>query len=454
MKNLFYNVPARKKFLKSKTTELAHILEIVSRQALIRPNIHFKLLHEASVLINSPKSINPLEPFISIFGVESAKQMIPVNYESEEVHITGFTSKPELSRATRENEIFYVNKRYVKSKILSDATEEAYKTLLMKNRYPVILVNIEIKASKIDVNIHPTKREIRFDNPLKIHTAIIEALSNALASEELWRGSKIIQKDTIDVQTKLPFGIVDESSIEMNTEQSESSDLSIVNQAELFTVNTELGFRTTVKGLLSETKTVIFSDSFWLKPLGQALQLYALCESSEGIAIVDIHAAHERIKYEEIIKRYNQSKLELQELLQPITFKLTPEQIIFIKDYLPQFQKLGLNFELFGGSTYLIRNIPIVMDLSITENDIKNMIEEIRNEIPNLTTLNERIDLMIKKMACHSVVRGGDSVNLDKIVTILRDLGKCEKPFTCPHGRPTIIKITARDLEKEFGRII
>ncbi|HUT81026.1 MAG TPA: DNA mismatch repair endonuclease MutL [Candidatus Bathyarchaeia archaeon] len=455
VRNLFYNVPARKKFLKSKTTELGHILEIVSRQALIRPNIHFKLLHEVSVLINSPKSNNPLEPFISIFGVESAKKMLPVAYETEDARITGYTSIPDLSRATRESEIFYVNKRFVKSKILTEAVEEAYKTLLMKNRYPMVFLNIELNASKVDVNIHPTKREIRFDDASKIHSIVVEAVTKALASEDLWRGSKSILKDKIELaQTKLPFGLVEQSSIGQEKLTEKLVKPSITNQTGILSIDSELGFRLSVEGLQSESRTILFSESFWLKPLGQALQLYALCESSEGIAIVDLHAAHERIKYEELMKRYDDSKLENQELLQPITFSFNPEQLIFIKDYLFQFQKLGLNFELFGGSTYIIRSLPVIMDFSLTELDIKNMIEEIRNEIPNLKTLNERIDLIIKKMACHSVVRGGDSVNLNKIITILKELSICKKPFTCPHGRPTIIKIAIKDLEKEFGRII
>jgi len=162
IRNLFFNVPARKKFLKTPTTELGHILELATRQALIHPEIHFKLLHNKSTLLNSPSSTNPLEPFISVFGVEMAKQMIPVKLEKDGIRISGFTSIPSLSRASRDYEILYVNKRYIRSKMISEAVEEAYKTLLMKHRYPVVLLNIDIDGSKVDVNIHPTKREVRF----------------------------------------------------------------------------------------------------------------------------------------------------------------------------------------------------------------------------------------------------------------------------------------------------
>ncbi|MCK5183840.1 MAG: DNA mismatch repair endonuclease MutL, partial [Candidatus Heimdallarchaeota archaeon] len=202
VKNLFFNVPARKKFLKTKTTELGHIIEIVTRQAMIRPNLHFKLLHEKSVLLNSPKSKNSLEPFISVFGVEMAKQMIPINFEKDDIAITGFTSSPALSRSTRDYEMLYVNKRYVKSKLLSEAIEEAYKTLLMKNRYPVTLLNIKLPSLEIDVNIHPTKREVRFNNAKGIFEVVREAIADSLSSSELWREDKTLLKKSSEKISK------------------------------------------------------------------------------------------------------------------------------------------------------------------------------------------------------------------------------------------------------------
>ena len=203
-----------------------------------------------------------------------------------------------------------------------------------------------------------------------------------------------------------------------------------------------------------ELNVIKFSELFWLKPLNHVLALYVLCETNEGIAIVDIHAAHERVKYEDLIEKYQKSKIELQEMLQPITFKLTREQIALIEDLLPQLQSLGINFELFGGNTYLLRRLPITMDLIKTEEDILDFLDDIKNEIPKTKSLDDRIDLIIKKMACHSVVRSGETIPLNKIFSILKQLSTCKKPFTCPHGRPTIIKISQKELEKEFKRII
>ncbi|MHA1221011.1 MAG: DNA mismatch repair endonuclease MutL [Candidatus Heimdallarchaeota archaeon] len=453
VKNLFYNVPARKKFLKTKTTELGHIIEIVSRHALIRPTIHFKLQHEASILVNSPKSENSLEPFIAIFGVPTAKKMIPIAYEKDDIQITGYTSMPDLSRSTRDHEMFFVNKRYVKSKLLSEAVEEAYKTLLMRNRYPVVFVNIKLDSAKLDVNIHPTKREIRFAETTKIATTLTEAIAAALASKELWRETKTVLQESSEImQSSLPFERI--GALEKTNSSSTQEKILVEHEQLIPGLNSTLSFQTGTARITSESQIIRFSESFWVRPLGQVLQLYALCESSEGIAIVDIHAAHERVRYEELLQRYEDSKIEIQELLQPITFTLNPEQIAFIQDYLEQFQTLGLSIELFGGNIFLVRSLPVVMDLALKEEDIVNLLEEIRNEMPKVQTLNERIDLILKKMACHSVVRGGDFVDLPKLIVILRELSACTKPFTCPHGRPTIIKISRKGLEKEFGRII
>ena len=185
IRNLFYNVPARKKFMKTPTTELGHIMEIANRQALIHPEIHFKLQHNKATLLNSPRSSNPIEPFISIFGADFAKQMLPVNFEKDGIQITGFTSAPSLSRASRDHEMLYVNKRYIRSKTISEAIEEAYKTLLMKHRYPVTLLNINIESSKVDVNIHPTKGEVRFSESRDIYDIVQEAITHTLENLNL-----------------------------------------------------------------------------------------------------------------------------------------------------------------------------------------------------------------------------------------------------------------------------
>jgi len=467
VKNLFFNVPARKKFLKSKTTELGHIIEAVTRQALIHPEIHFKLQHEAAILLNCPKSDSFLDPFLEVFGVEQAKQMIPVEYAHDDITITGFTSHPELSRSTRDFELFYVNKRHVRSRLLSEAVEEAYKSLLMKHRYPMVLVNLTIDPAKIDINIHPTKREVRFDDAKTIFTHLTNAISAALSSKDLWREAKkplLSQKalaSFLPKQTTLSFSPVETASTDEQSSLNLQDSLTELpeEKSPLGTPssNAELSFKTfsDQEHQLSISSSIItFSDSFWIKPLGQALNLYALCETNDGIAIVDIHAAHERIRYEELLQRYHQAKIEQQELLQPITFSLNAEQISFLKEYMEDLKAIGFFPEQFGGTTYILRSLPVIMDLTQTEEDIVNLIDEVRSEIPKVSTVNERIDLLLKTMACHSVVRGGDTISLQKIIAILKQLRNCEKPFTCPHGRPTIIRISAKALEKEFGRLV
>jgi len=460
VKNLFYNVPARKKFLKTKTTELAHIIEITTRQALIHHGIHFQLTHNKNELLNSPRSKNSLDPFIAVFGIELAKQMIPVDFSKDGITITGFTSTPSLTRASREHEMLYINKRYIKSQLISEAIEAAYRTLVMKHRYPVCLLNIEIDSSMVDVNVHPTKREVRFGDAKIIFTTITESISTALSSIDLWRESKtLMSKGTqpVNVKQKTLLPIVKEEIQESQIPKHDKTINFKQQQTQLaFDKNSESKIvpHTGKNALQPETQVIRLSADFWINPLGQALNLYILCETQDGIALVDLHAAHERIRYEQLTKLYLSSKIELQELLQPITFKLLPEQMNFLTDYLPELEKIGITLEGFGGNTYIIRHLPVLMDLVKTETDILNFFDEMRKEVAQVKEVNDRLDAIMKTMACHSVVRSGDVVSIDKIRRILTDLSYCRQPFTCPHGRPTIIKITEKDLEKEFGRIV
>ncbi|HUU78380.1 MAG TPA: DNA mismatch repair endonuclease MutL [candidate division Zixibacteria bacterium] len=461
IRNLFYNVPARRKFLKTPTTELGHIIEIVNRQALIHPEIHFKLFHNNSLLLNSPKSTNTLEPIISVFGIELAKQMIEVLFKSESITITGFTSIPSLSRSTRDYEMFYVNKRFIKSTLLSEALEEAYKTLLMKNRFPVVLLNIELEGSQIDVNIHPTKREVRFGDTKNIFEKVKEAITLALNKSDLWRKSKGLMKSEDELLSQSILKINDEDGF-VSTEHDNNLLVNTIDKKESdqktsFSLDTKLSIdfdESSKSSLQLEESAIELSPNFWIRPLGQAHNLFILCETSEGIAIVDIHAAHERIKYEQLLAQFTKSKFEVQELLHPLTFELTKEQIAFLKTNLEQLWSVGIELEHFGGNTYLVRKLPVIMGLVKTENDIKNFLDELKKDIANIKDINERIDLILKTMACHSVVRAGEAITLTKTAQILRNLSNCNYPFTCPHGRPTIILIPKRDLEKEFGRII
>lgn len=460
IKNLFYNVPARKKFLKTKTTELAHIIEVTTRQALIHYNIHFQLTHNKNELVNSPKSNNPLEPFIAVFGIEIARKMIPVDFERDGIKITGFTSVPSLTRASREHEMLYINKRFIKSQLISEAIESAYRTLIMKHRYPVSLLNIKLDSFLVDVNVHPTKREVRFGDAKLIFTAITDAVAQALSNKELWRESKTIMskgEHPINVKQKTLVPIAEGHIPETRKPDQEQTSNVKQQQTQLsFNENSDANIVSSdgESTLHPETQVIKLSEEFWVNPLGQALNLYILCETQDGIALVDLHAAHERIRYEELTKIYLSSKIELQELLQPITFNLSPERLNFLTDYLADLEKIGIILEAFGGNTYIIRKLPVMMDLVKTERDILNFFDEMKKEVAPVKEVNDRLDAILKTMACHSVVRSGDVVTMAKIRRILTDLSYCKQPFTCPHGRPTIIKITQKDLEKEFGRIV
>ncbi|MHA1378458.1 MAG: DNA mismatch repair endonuclease MutL [Candidatus Helarchaeota archaeon] len=433
VKNLFYNLPARRKYLKSVATELSHIMDIVSKYSLIFPSISFKLIHNDKNLLFSPKSsqkitqLSYLENISYIYGKNIAKEMMAIELVNE-IEIHGFIGKPSISKTNRDYEAFYVNNRYIKSNLISKAVEDAYGSLIPKNRYPIVIISIIINPELIDVNIHPTKREIRFLNDILIYQKIFDLISQKLQK------SKIIHvKETPRISGK-------------KHEKSKSYFPKTRTLDSIIQEKSKIEKLKPKKVIISEKENF---PSMYL--IGQFHNTYIITQNDENLFIIDQHAAAERIEYEKILKKFEKFT-KSQILLNPITFEIPQKEALFLQKSknLEFLSTYGFNIKYFGGNSFIIRRVPVIFGKVLNEKVIIEFLDDLN--IGKKDFKSESQDLIFKTMACHSSIRAGQPLSEKKIETLINDLRKCDEPFSCPHGRPTIISFSKIFLEKKFKR--
>ncbi|MBW3015971.1 DNA mismatch repair endonuclease MutL [Candidatus Woesearchaeota archaeon] len=424
--DLFFNTPARKKHLKIITTELNQITDIVTRYALIHPAISFKLIHDTKTIISSPATDDLLNNIVDIYGKDVAKNLIPVNHEKPKLSIKGFISKPQLSRASRDQQSIFVNNRYIKNKVITDALYDAYHTLLHLERHPVAILSIQIKPELVDVNVHPSKTEVRFSIENELYETIFTSVKEALASSDLIPESDPSETQSVLVQTDKPKQKKAEKIYESKPEQT----------------------------ALAEIKTVVKESPNIpeLTILGLVHNCYILAEDKEGFLVIDMHAAEERCNYEKLMQQFKDKGIMTQELLSPVHFELTSVDASILKANLQLFDKFGFKIEDFGNNSFILRSAPLVIKRQLTKDSVLDIVDELRNS--KFKTIEEIKEKIITRMACRKSVKQGERIEKAEMYKIIKELHSCELPYTCPHGRPTMIKFTKRDLEKRFKRVI
>ncbi len=418
VRDLFFNVPARKKYLKKTNTELAHISEVVTRNAIAYPDVEFSFTHNGNELTFVPKSDTMLENIKAIYGKEVAKRMIKVDKEFQDMKVEGYTSKPEIDRSNRKHIFTYVNSRFVKNNILKDGIVKGYDTLLKKGRYPLAFLDIKIAAEKIDVNVHPTKTKIRFLEREQIKDEIAESVNEALLEKNL------IPSTTVD--TSESKKTTSEGNIEKKEDLSEQTKLEMDEETEI------------KESKLSHMKIVgLLKDS------------YIVVETPSGMAVIDQHAAHERINYEDLKDELKQ-EIDSQKLVSPKTVELKSKEAALLRANEELLEELGFDLEPFGKTTFRIRGVPVIFG-EVQEREILNsVLDELAERKEN--SLEERREEMIKYMACHDSITAGDKLSLTSAKKIIEKLGKTNNPYTCPHGRPTIVSFSEKEIEKWFKR--
>jgi len=408
---LFRYFPARLKFLKSANTENGHIAHLVSQYALAFPEVKFSLVLDKHLSLQTAGNGNLLEVVSEIYGSELAERMLKLEQRDSLVKVSGLTSPPSLARSNRNYLSFFVNRRWVRSPLLTRATEEAYHGLLMDGQHPIAIINIFLPAQQLDVNIHPTKAQIKFCQEQTIFSNVKKAVERALARTPI-ATSKTVSFSVSPAQWEKPRMIMDNEPV-FAVAQLPTMELPV------------------------------------LRVLGQLANTYVIAEGPDGLYLIDQHAAHERILYDRILYQWSQKSVEVQGLLQPITMELSPrEEETFRtgKEFLAEF---GFTIESFGSRSYLIRTVPAV----VAGGNVIELIGALLDNLAKRESPNPWQEKIAESLACHGAVRAGQQLSHEEMRGLIRELEQTKEPRTCPHGRPTMIHLTSRQLEKEFGRV-
>ena len=499
VKNLFYNTPARRKFLKSATTEAGYVEQMMVHIALSHPEISFKFIHNNKNKIYTSGNGKVKDIIYHIYGRDVAGALIPLEAQNEDVKVTGFVAKPYVSRGNRNYESYFINGRYIKSSIIYKAIEEGYRTFTMKHRYPFVCLDFKIDQELLDVNVHPTKMEIRFRNGREIYELVVDAVRAALLQKDLVQDvlretpkKKELPK-TKEVKKPEPFEVnrrkeevqkVDQQGQGVQ-QQVEKQRQAVQQQIEKpshpvkktltaseSSKNTKkptyagLNYNTQKKEIPQYKTDELSSNQMTLreepvfsvqarpdrKILGQLFKTYWLIEYEDQLFIMDQHAAHEKVNYERLMKNFKEKEIYSQRLEPPMVVTVSMTEAEALTRYKDAFAGLGFTIDSFGGNEYCIREVPANL-YGIGERDLfMELLDAVSQENGTLDT--EVIASKIATMACKMSIKGNQRVSLMEVEHLLDELMKLENPYQCPHGRPTIIKMSKYEIDKKFKRIV
>ena len=448
VRDLFFNVPARKKFLKSPSSEGNNITELIEHMILSHPNISFKYIYNGNVKLQSSGKNDIKSCIYNVYGRDIANGLIEVKSIRDDISIHGFIGKPELARATRNFEIYFVNNRFIKSTLIDRALEEAYKDYLMLHKYPTVFLYFEIPSHLIDVNVHPTKREIRFFEGEALKCYIVDVIKNALINKEL---IKEIVEETHEKPSvkeseinKEPFETINHI-IELSYNNYYSSE--IEKEDESTDINDK------------NEQLTLFDDKFISEEsikkhriIGQLFNTYWLIEFENKLFIVDQHAAHEKVNYERLIKKLRNNENCSQNIYPPIVVSLSNAEAQYVTKYNENFLNVGFTIEHFGGLDYTISTVPMELLSQNPADYFHEMLDELMEGKNSKET--ETVNLKIATMACKASVKGNMHLSVFEADKLISELLTLENPYNCPHGRPTIISFSKYEIEKMFKRIV
>jgi DNA mismatch repair protein MutL len=433
--DLFFNTPARKKFLRASGTETDQIIDTFARIALPFISIHFRLDEGEKTLLNLPASLNEINRLSALFGRDVTGSMIESAFEQENFDIRCYVASPEATRARGDRIYVYVNKRNVRDRLLTHAVLEGYGQRLMKGRYPQVVLFMDMDPSLVDVNVHPTKQEVRFREGRQVHEAISSVIDKALG-ERIYRTLETrAAPGTGPAEPRGALFAMAEHATEYGWEKPSH---------EMLHSEEDHG------GLPDRPTARLFGDR--LEIIGQLKNTYLLCQAEDGFLMIDQHAAHERVLYEKLRSSAGETVAETQPFLIPPSLDLPPKEARVLARHLDQLKKLGIEIEPFGGSTFLIRSVPAAM----VHADWMGFLKEagpILEKNPDFSN-QDAMDAMLSVMACHGAIRAGARLSFDEMWHLLRDLDGAELPSHCPHGRPIFKKFTFYEIEKMFKRVV
>ena len=469
VRSLFYNLPARRKFLRSENTESRNIEHQIHLQAIGHPEIGFSLMRDDRILFQLPATATLADRIRDLYGVELLQRLVEVNRAlAPKIQISGLIGQAGLSRQTRSQQLVFVNGRAIESSLISGAVREGYHTALMKGQYPVTFLFVELDPGAVDVNVHPAKREVRFRDPKGVREAVVRCIQQTL------------ERARADWQEKFRVPVRPEPVTAVSAKTAPNLSL----RAEVTTpeaTHRELPNLGAVAGLADPARVrgseIIEQaprlpdrrfDSTGDRPPLQAHQvtkpaqpqfeiigvlskLYVLMENANGLVLVDQHAAHERVLFEELRHRMEQQGVPSQKLLLPQTFDVPPRDADWIEQNLSVLQRMGIGIESFGPSTFKIDSLPSFLDVPDAAQFMRKVIDDLNSASNNASAMRLGEE-MIAKSVCRHAVKANDPLRYPEVEKLIRDLLGCDLPYCCPHGRPTMIQISLAELEKKFGR--
>lgn len=497
IRNLFYNTPARKKFLKSAQTEGTYIHELMQRMILSHPDVAFKFIMNNQVKLQSSGNGNIKDIIYHLYGRDITKALLPIAHESELFKVSGFIGKPMISRGNRSYELYFVNGRFIRSQILSKAIEDAFKPFLMQHQYPFTVLYFEIDSSLLDVNVHPTKMELRFSNQQELYREVQNILSAALVHRDIIPEVPVdtpkkneMEAPKIEKVMPEPFeqkrleeirkAVRKDSPYEVKypdrqperretwhaqsqpehkppvREQLHASEVTGTEKElakEAYVLREEETYGAKPEGSYEQGSFLKEEEMAKQKIIGQLFDTYWLVEYNDRLFIVDQHAAHEKVMYEKLKKQFEKKEFTSQAISPPIVITLSMREAEILERFKEQFTKLGFEIEHFGGAEYSICGVPGNLYRLNTKDVLIEMLDELTDGISERATADVILD-KIASMSCKAAVKGSQRLSLPEMEQLMKDLMKLDNPYNCPHGRPTIIAMSKYEIEKKFKRIV
>lgn len=506
VRDIFYNLPVRKKFLKSSNVESNQIGDIINKLALGNAEVSFKFIKDGSNVLKTPNNGNLINTIYSVLGKDYHKSLIPIEYRNNHLRLDGYISNNSLYRANRNHQYLYINGRYISHLNISKIIEKEYRSLIPLNRLPVFILNIDINPNDVDINIHPTKQEVKFVNPEAIYETITKVVRETLMPSVVVPEMKLF-KDDKDIKNSLPElfnqaegnkGKLDLVHWEVNKDKNKNiviKDFTLESYTENDHIKEEkkdIDFDDEKKKLIDNSNEYINSKNVYIKnsfiedlnngnlinksknkktntdthteqkiegilldlqPIGRVFNTYIIAESKveEKIFFIDQHAAHERVMYEKYRNEYKNEKVVTQQLLYPDVVELTNEEMDMLKENDDLFKEMGFVLDEFGENSIALRGVPMLFGKPKTKDLFLDILDGLSDNIKN--NYETKID-KIMKISCTNAIKSGDKIDNLEIIALFDSLKKCENPYTCPHGRPTFIELNKKDIEKQFLRII
>lgn len=460
VKKLFQNVPARLKYIRSINAEFANIQTYLERLSLSHPDISFTLINNGKIVYKTNGNGNLLEVISNIYGLNVAKNMIPVNFEDDEFTVSGFISKIDINRASKNHIVTMVNSRVVKNKITTDSINNAYRRYLVDKRFPIAIVNIEIDPFLVDVNVHPSKLEVRFSKEYKLKDLVYQGISDTLSKVNLTYSLPVTNsrpKFVPDLQ-QMDFEFkYDEQSNDEKIENENILDKRVYQETilenKIDTINeSKKEYIVPDKQIVEskiEPKPKIMKKKLLVK--GQIHGSYIICEDDTGMYIVDQHAGQERINYEYYLEKYANLDLSMRDLLVPITLEYPMSEFLIIEERKQMLAKLGINLEIFGDNGYVIKQLPMWMQNIDEHVFIEDMVTQLLHD--NKVDVIKLQEHAIATLSCKASLKANTHLSQEGMQSLIDNLMCCDNPYVCPHGRPTIIYYSTYEIEKLFKRV-